>query len=77
MGARAMYLWQGQKDTLYRIHGTNEPQSIGTSVSAGCIRMTNQDITDLYERVPIGTKVVVLPSRGVPQASAVPEPRRG
>ena len=77
MGARAMYLWQGQKDTLYRIHGTNEPWSIGTSVSAGCIRMTNQDVMDLYERVPVGTRVVVLPSRGVPQASAVPEPRRG
>jgi lipoprotein-anchoring transpeptidase ErfK/SrfK len=77
MGARALYLWQGQKDTLYRIHGTNEPWTIGTSVSAGCIRMTNPDVMDLYERVPIGTKVVVLPSRGVPQASVAPEPQRG
>jgi len=69
MGARALYLWQGQKDTLYRIHGTNEPWTIGTNVSAGCIRMTNSDIIDLYERVPVGAKVVVLPSRGAPQMS--------
>ena len=60
LGARALYLWQGNKDTLYRIHGTNEPWTIGHSVSAGCIRMTNDDVTDLYDRVPIGTKVVVL-----------------
>jgi lipoprotein-anchoring transpeptidase ErfK/SrfK len=63
MGARAMYLWQGGKDTLYRIHGTNQPWTIGTNVSAGCIRLTNEDVTDLYTHVPIGTKVVVLPSR--------------
>ena len=60
LGARALYLWQGNKDTLYRIHGTNEPWTIGHSVSAGCIRMTNEDVTDLYDRIPIGTKVVVL-----------------
>jgi lipoprotein-anchoring transpeptidase ErfK/SrfK len=66
MGARALYLWQGNKDTLYRIHGTNEPQTIGTNVSAGCIRMTNADITDLYGRVPMGARVVVLPSRAAP-----------
>ena len=60
LGARAMYLWQGNKDTLYRIHGTTEPQSIGTSVSSGCIRMVNQDAIDLYGRVPMGAKVVVL-----------------
>ena len=77
MGSRALYVYEGNKDTLYRIHGTNQPESIGTSVSAGCIRMTNPDIMDLYERVPLGTKVVVLPSRGVPQASATQEPRRG
>ena len=63
LGARAMYLWQGNKDTLYRIHGTNEPQTIGQSVSSGCIRMLNQDIIDLYERTPLGAKVVVLRSR--------------
>jgi lipoprotein-anchoring transpeptidase ErfK/SrfK len=62
IGARALYLWQGNKDTLYRIHGTNEPWTIGTSVSSGCIRMINQDVIDLYQRTPIGTKVVVLAS---------------
>ena len=66
LGARALYLWQGSKDTLYRIHGTNEPWTIGTDVSAGCIRLTNQDIVDLYERVPVGTKVVVQPSKNAP-----------
>ncbi len=64
LGARALYLWQGNKDTLYRIHGTNEPQTIGTNVSSGCIRLTNEDIVDLYGRTPIGTKVVVIPSAG-------------
>ena len=63
LGSRAMYLWQGNKDTLYRIHGTVEPWTIGTSVSSGCIRMINQDAIDLYQRTPIGTKVVVLPAR--------------
>ena len=61
LGARALYLWQGKKDTLYRIHGTNEPWTIGHNVSAGCIRMVNDDAIDLYERTPVGTKVVVLP----------------
>jgi lipoprotein-anchoring transpeptidase ErfK/SrfK len=60
IGARALYLWQGNKDTLFRLHGTNEPSSIGHAVSSGCIRLLNQDIIDLYDRVPIGTKVVVL-----------------
>jgi lipoprotein-anchoring transpeptidase ErfK/SrfK len=60
LGARAMYLWQDNKDTLFRIHGTVEPLSIGKSVSSGCIRMINQDAIDLYQRAPIGTKVVVL-----------------
>jgi lipoprotein-anchoring transpeptidase ErfK/SrfK len=63
LGARAMYLWQGNKDTLYRIHGTIEPWTIGKSVSSGCIRMINQDAVDLYGRVRVGTRVVVLPSR--------------
>ena len=62
LGARALYLWQENRDTLYRIHGTNEPWTIGSNVSAGCIRMTNEDVIDLYERTPVGTKVVVLPS---------------
>ena len=56
MGARALYLGS----TLYRIHGTNEPWSIGRSVSSGCIRMTNQDVIDLFGRVPVGAKVVVV-----------------
>ena len=60
LGARAMYLWQGNKDTLYRIHGTTEPETIGTSVSSGCIRMINQDAIDLYARVQVGSRVVVL-----------------
>jgi lipoprotein-anchoring transpeptidase ErfK/SrfK len=56
LGARAMYLG----DTLYRIHGSNEPWTIGTNVSSGCIRMRNDDVTDLYNRVKVGTKVVVM-----------------
>jgi len=64
LGARALYLWQGNKDTLYRIHGTNEPWTIGRNVSSGCIRMLNQDAIDLYDRTPLGSKVVVLASAG-------------
>jgi lipoprotein-anchoring transpeptidase ErfK/SrfK len=60
LGARALYLFQGNKDTLFRIHGTNEPDSIGKAVSSGCIRMMNADAIDLYERVKVGTRVVVL-----------------
>ena len=60
LGARAMYLWQNNKDTLFRIHGTLEPYTIGQSVSSGCIRMINQDAIDLYDRVAVGAKVVVL-----------------
>jgi lipoprotein-anchoring transpeptidase ErfK/SrfK len=63
LGARALYLWQNNKDTLYRIHGTLEPWTIGQSVSSGCIRMINQDVMDLYQRAPIGAKVLVLPAR--------------
>lgn len=60
LGARALYLYQGNRDTLYRIHGTSEPWSIGQAVSSGCIRLFNQDIIDLHSRVPTGTTVVVL-----------------
>ena len=60
LGARALYLFQGNRDTLFRIHGTNEPDTIGKAVSSGCIRMMNGDVIDLYRRVPVGTKVVVL-----------------
>jgi lipoprotein-anchoring transpeptidase ErfK/SrfK len=65
LGARALYLWQGKIDTLYRIHGTNEPDTIGHDVSAGCIRMRNEDVIDLYDRTPVGTKVVVLAGSSV------------
>jgi lipoprotein-anchoring transpeptidase ErfK/SrfK len=55
MGARALYLGT----TVYRLHGTNAPETIGTAVSSGCFRLVNPDIIDLYERVPVGTRVVV------------------
>src|SRR5512143_2590754 len=65
MGARALYLYEGNKDTLYRIHGTNQPEYIGQAISSGCIRMTNEDVIDLYKRVKQGTVVVVLaPKQG-------------
>jgi lipoprotein-anchoring transpeptidase ErfK/SrfK len=60
MGARALYLYAGGKDTLYRIHGTNQPEYIGRAISSGCIRVTNEDVIDLYGRVKIGATVVVL-----------------
>ena len=56
LGARALYLGS----SMYRIHGTNEPATIGSNVSSGCIRMTNEDVVDLYDRVKVGTRVVVL-----------------
>jgi lipoprotein-anchoring transpeptidase ErfK/SrfK len=59
LGARALYLFQGNHDTLYRIHGTNEPSEIGQAVSSGCIRMRDMDAIDLYSRVHVGTPVVV------------------
>jgi lipoprotein-anchoring transpeptidase ErfK/SrfK len=60
LGARAMYLWQNNKDTLFRIHGTLEPWTIGKNVSSGCIRMVNQDVIHLYSEVAVGTRVLVL-----------------
>jgi lipoprotein-anchoring transpeptidase ErfK/SrfK len=60
MGARGIYLFQNGKDTLYRIHGTSEPSTIGSKVSSGCLRMIDVEIIDLYERVKVGTRVVVL-----------------
>ncbi len=59
LGSRGLYLYEGNKDTQYRIHGTNEPESIGEAVSLGCIRMHNIDVIDLYNRVKMGSKVVV------------------
>ncbi len=60
LGARALYLYRNGRDTYYRIHGTNEPWTIGRAVSNGCIRMLNEHVEDLYERVPVGATVVVL-----------------
>lgn len=60
LGARALYLYQDGYDTYYRLHGTVEPWTIGTMASAGCVRLINQDIIDLYRRVPLGTKVIIL-----------------
>jgi lipoprotein-anchoring transpeptidase ErfK/SrfK len=60
LGARALYLFADGRDTLFRIHGTNEPQSIGNAASSGCIRMLNEEVVELYDRVHIGTKVIVL-----------------
>jgi lipoprotein-anchoring transpeptidase ErfK/SrfK len=60
LGTRALYLYQGNRDTLYRIHGTNAPQTIGQAMSSGCIRMLNEEVIDLHDRVRIGTKVIVI-----------------
>jgi len=60
LGARALYLYQGGRDTHFRVHGTNEPWTIGTEVSNGCIRLINDDIIDLYDGTPLGTTVVVI-----------------
>ena len=71
MGSRAMYLYAGGKDTLYRIHGTNQPEYIGHAISSGCIRLTNEDVIDLYSRVKMGALVVVLgPKRGLSRAAS-------
>jgi lipoprotein-anchoring transpeptidase ErfK/SrfK len=71
LGARAIYLG----NTVYRIHGTNAPETIGTRVSSGCIRLTNADVTDLYSRVTVGTRIVVLPNRGPVARTAAAPPR--
>jgi lipoprotein-anchoring transpeptidase ErfK/SrfK len=68
LGARALYLGK----TLYRIHGTNQPSTIGTNVSSGCIRLVNDDIADLYGRIKVGTRVVVLPGRSPTNAAGAP-----
>ncbi len=59
LGARALYLYQNGRDTLFRIHGTTEPLALGQEVSSGCIRMLNEDVIDLYDHVPTGTRVIV------------------
>ena len=60
LGARALYLFEGNKDTMYRIHGTNQPEYIGQAISSGCIRLTNEDVIDHYNRAKPGAVVVVL-----------------
>jgi lipoprotein-anchoring transpeptidase ErfK/SrfK len=71
LGARAMYLGSSE----YRIHGTNDPTTIGKFVSSGCIRLTNEDVSDLFGRVNVGTRVVVLPKNALPQARGPAQPR--
>jgi len=68
LGPRALYLYQDGRDTFYRLHGTTEPSTIGTMVSSGCVRLMNQDIIDLYNRVPVGSRVVVMPASAAPVA---------
>jgi lipoprotein-anchoring transpeptidase ErfK/SrfK len=80
LGARALYLYKDGVDTLYRIHGTREPATIGRAVSSGCIRMLNADVADLFERAPLGTKVVVVGPRApapfdVEVANALKQPK--
>jgi lipoprotein-anchoring transpeptidase ErfK/SrfK len=64
LGARALYLYAGGADTLYRIHGTNAPETIGKAMSSGCVRMLNQDVAELFDNVIVGTPVTVRPSHG-------------
>ncbi len=71
LGSRAIYLYDGGRDTLYRIHGNNEPRSIGHQASSGCIRMYNEDVIDLYDRVNLGTNVVVVGLKNVPEGVEV------
>ena len=60
LGARALYIFQDGRDTIYRLHGTNDPTTIGEAVSSGCVRLINQDIIDLHARVPVGTPILVM-----------------
>jgi len=64
LGARALYIFDGNRDTLYRLHGTQDASSIGRAVSSGCVRLVNQDVIDLYERVSPKAKIVVMQARG-------------
>jgi lipoprotein-anchoring transpeptidase ErfK/SrfK len=68
LGARALYIYRDGHETNYRIHGTNEPETIGTAVSSGCIRMFNHDVIDLHRRVRAGARVIVLQSGSVMSA---------
>nr|WP_316653344.1 L,D-transpeptidase [uncultured Gellertiella sp.] len=64
LGARAIYLYHNGKDTMFRLHGTNQPETIGLAMSSGCVRMINQDVIDLYDRVRVGGRVVVIQGTG-------------
>jgi lipoprotein-anchoring transpeptidase ErfK/SrfK len=76
LGARALYLFANGTDTLFRIHGTNQPSSIGQAASSGCVRMLNADVVDLYDRVDTGTKVVVINSPPPAMTAQVKRPKR-
>jgi lipoprotein-anchoring transpeptidase ErfK/SrfK len=73
LGARALYLFRGNRDTLFRIHGTNEPWTVGTRTSSGCIRMRNEDVIELYGRVPEGARVVVIGPDGAGRGAVYAE----
>ena len=73
LGARALYLYRGNQDTYFRLHGTIEPETIGQKVSSGCIRLFNHDIIDLYNRAPVGTQVIVIQEGESMRAEAGPE----
>jgi lipoprotein-anchoring transpeptidase ErfK/SrfK len=75
LGARALYLYRGNQDTYFRLHGTIEPETIGQKVSSGCIRLFNHDIIDLYNRAPVGTQVIVIQEGDSMRADAGPETR--
>lgn len=77
LGARALYLYRDGRDTHFRLHGTIEPETIGTKVSSGCIRLLNQDVIDLYRRVPLGARVVVLPAEPSPLDGTEPSAEEG
>ncbi|MDP2734225.1 MAG: L,D-transpeptidase, partial [Hoeflea sp.] len=64
LGARALYLYKGGRDTIFRIHGTNQPWTIGQNMSSGCIRMMNEDVKHLYKRAGVGSKVIVIGPNG-------------
>ena len=72
LGARALYLYRGNQDTYFRLHGTIEPETIGQKVSSGCIRLFNHDIIDLFNRTPVGTQVIVIQEGGSMRAEAGP-----
>lgn len=71
LGARSLYLYSGDRDTMFRIHGTNEPWTIGEQYSSGCIRLLNEDIVELYDKVPVGTTVIVKRGSGARKLTPV------